>query len=111
MSQNTLIRSTLFDDYEPDDHPQVIVILQKFLTQWLPDMQKNIRRSLDQKEWLLLAKDIHAVKGTAGGYGFPMLTDLAVNIEDSLKLENYGNIPRLIDDFDEICRRIYVDNS
>ena len=82
------IVSTLFEEYGEDSREEVEGILNNFIQSWLPEKQKEINELFQSGNWGDLSKSIHAVKGTAGGFGYMVLTDLAKLIENKLIEKN-----------------------
>jgi len=111
MSNDEPIISTLFDGHDEESREQIQVMLNNFTQNWLPEKQQEINDRLQSQNWESVRECIHAVKGTAGGYGYMELTDLSKTIEDEIKSEKYDNLLQLIDDFNEVCARVYAGNS
>lgn len=73
----------------------------------LKGMQYKISNSFRKNETDTLARVIHDLKGTAGGFGYPDLTELAENIEVSMKEKESNTTARLLEKFNSMCEAIY----
>jgi len=51
----------------------------------LPAQIDAVRHALRQQDWDALASLMHTLKGTAGSYGYPRLTELAAGVEAELR--------------------------
>ena len=71
------IRSTMGDD------PSVQVLLNRFIAR-LPERIKAMRTFMDEADMEKLRQTVHQLKGAAGGYGYPQLTEQATRAEQKL---------------------------
>lgn len=94
------LHSTLLD-YEPDMGD----IVERFCYR-LPSQVENFRECIRAGDMDGLKKLMHDLKGTGGGMGFPILTDMAFNIETQLKQQDYEGLDQLIDEVDSVVQRI-----
>lgn len=111
MINESPIYSTLFEEYDEDSQSQVQSILDNFLNNWLPEKQQQVKEGLESKNWENLRSHFHAIKGSAGGYGFLILTELAKDVENQLNEAEYEKLAPLIEEFNTICSRIYAGNK
>jgi signal transduction histidine kinase/DNA-binding NarL/FixJ family response regulator len=72
------IFSEIFDQ-EPDLQPAV-----DYFVGQLPTLQRQLGEVLEEREWGRLKELIHDLKGSAGGVGYPMLSQLAMKVEFAL---------------------------
>ncbi len=72
----------------------------------LPDIKKNIQRLHQDGNWQEMQRQIHDLKGLGGNMGYPMLTDLATDIEQQLKDGAYDKLPGLMQQLEKLCRQI-----
>lgn len=49
---------------------------------------------------------LHKLKGLGGGYGYPMLTELATLMEGQFAAGELSDIDRRMDQLNVMCRRI-----
>ena len=54
----------------------------------LPDRLAAIEKAMNEQDLVALAKLTHQLKGSAGGYGFPSITDAAKVVESSANTDN-----------------------
>ena len=72
------LRSNL--EHEPSIHK----LLSKFIAR-LPERVNSLFAMMDEKNLENLRQTIHQLKGAAGGYGFPQLTELASRAEQRIR--------------------------
>jgi signal transduction histidine kinase/DNA-binding response OmpR family regulator len=58
----------------------------------------GIQQARDEKDWVLLKKLMHNLKGSAGSYGFQILSDLAALVEERITEEDYSEAAKYLDD-------------
>ncbi len=82
------------DAFDPElDDPEFRLELEELKEEFrsgLPRQLDDIRAALRRSDWETLRSLIHIVKGTAGSYGYPRLTDLAANVESELASGRYA---------------------
>ena len=66
----------------------------------------KIRQLFQQRAWPQLKKEVHELKGMGGGFGYPMLTELAGRIESQIKNQNSDAVETLLDELAGVCLRI-----
>lgn len=59
--------------------------LVELFVQELPKRVAALRAALEQHDYLTMARLSHQLKGSAGGYGFPQITDAAKVLESIVK--------------------------
>ncbi len=64
--------------------PDLIELIQAFVGD-LPDRLAAIEKTLAEQTLDELARLVHQLKGAAGGYGFPKITDAAGRLESCVK--------------------------
>ena len=79
-----------------DTDPDMIALIKKFVVT-LPSFVKTIDQAMNAQDWQSLSAEIHKLKGLGGGYGYPMLTDLSKEIEDTIRNENHNLVTEKID--------------
>lgn len=83
---NQIITSELLKD-----DPDLIDLIDSFISR-LPNMQDEIIKAYDEKNWKTFTSLIHQMKGVGGNYGYPMLTTLSIKIEALTKEENFSEV-------------------
>jgi PAS domain S-box-containing protein len=84
------LRSDLTDD------PVVGPVISQFV-QALPERIAELTKLLNEHQFTELARFAHQIKGAAGGFGFPSITEAAGELEQSAKAA---------DDLDDLKRRL-----
>ncbi len=72
---------------DPADDPEYCAELDALAAEFragLPAQIDSIRTSLDSSDWTTLKSLIHVLKGTAGSYGYPKLTEMAAAVDAQL---------------------------
>ncbi len=72
----------------------------------LPGVLEQINNALAQRKWLELKAAIHSLKGTGGGFGYPMLTHLAAQAEFQIGKGDIAEISASIVELNTMCRLI-----
>jgi len=99
-STSTMLTSSLLHD-EPD----LIDLIGKFIKR-LPDMREAINKAHSQNDEAELSGLIHQMKGVGGGYGYQVLTDLCIKIEDAIKSKQPESLNVLIKEFNDMADQI-----
>ena len=98
VSTDTLV-SDLSDD------PDMIEIVEMFIDE-LPSRATAIQEALNENDLGSLAMLVHQLKGAAGGYGFPTITDMARQLEQTAKTEqDLAKLSRQVEDLASLCHR------
>ncbi len=92
----------LYSLYQED--PRVAPIVKGFVSR-LPDRMNSLREAYDKKDWSELKKLSHQIKGAAGGYGYPELTDTAAMLEKAAISHDETRVQNLLTEFNGFCER------
>lgn len=87
------------------EDPSTLEIIRQFVKN-LPGLINRIKLAQNEKRWEELAATNHELKGVGGGYGYPELSLLALNIENELNSNNYSEVEKLIQRIDSLIIRI-----
>jgi len=88
-------------------NPQVpfVVNVDPIIAPLLPDYLANRRKDVQRLGELLAAKDFgglrklgHNLRGSAGAYGLPPLSDLGARIEDAAQVQDVATISAALED-------------
>lgn len=71
-----------------NDEPDMLDLVKKFVDT-LPNYISSLADARQKDNWDVMQTEIHKLKGLGGGYGYPLITELAMDIEDILKAGNY----------------------
>ena len=74
----------------------------------LPAMAAEIERHADASELDRVAKLAHRMKGSAGGYGFPDIMDLAAALERDARMGDVALVARGVESLRILCARARV---
>jgi len=88
-----------------DEAPDITGLVEKYCVK-LPGIYQNIKQLVQEKKWSELNDIIHQLKGTGGGMGFPILTEMAGKIEFQIANEDFQAINKLVFDLGNIVNRI-----
>ena len=81
---------------------------QKTITAFIGNLPARIRemqQALDEENLQELAFKAHALKGLGGFAGFPIYTEIAISIEESVKESQLDEIRQKLDEMVSLCRR------
>ena len=78
-----------------EKEPEYADLVKQFISR-LPGIINEFVTAFNKKDWIELKSVAHQLKGVGGGYGFPMLTEVAADIGVQLNKENYREIDVLI---------------
>lgn len=92
---------------ELSNDPDFADIVEIFIEN-LHKMQARIEDGLKDKNWEMLGDYFHQLKGSGGGIGFPMISEVAGKIGNCIKEQAYDQMQLEIKRFIQICDRIYA---
>ena len=72
----------------------------------LPGIMSEIKELYENSDWEELSLRIHALKGTAGNFGFLEVTEVTESIEAMIRDENFDEIKGLLIQLEGIQQRI-----
>ena len=75
--------------------PELLPAVDYFVGQ-LPEIQRRIDEVVLSQDWSALKELIHDLKGTAGGVGYPMLSQLAMEVEFALAKQDHEEVDYLM---------------
>ena len=87
------------------DDPDMADIVKLFVDE-LPGRLKAIEDSLTQQDFDALVRLAHQLKGAAGGYGFPQITDAAKALEESAQAtQDLDRLNTEVRELGDLCQR------
>ncbi len=101
------LRSTYAHD------PEMVELVQEFVAE-LPKRLEAIQRAYESGSANELKRLAHQLRGSAGGYGFPGVSDAAGTIEDRLRAMSSTDAPALraiereVAELVRLCSRVSV---
>jgi HPt (histidine-containing phosphotransfer) domain-containing protein len=92
------------------EEPDLIDLVDKFISR-LPGMHDAIIKTHDAEDWETFSGLIHQMKGVGGGYGYPMLTRLCVDIEAAIKEKNFVKVQMQLNEFKFMSEQILAGDN
>lgn len=87
--------------------PDLRELVTKFVA-GLPHTVSLIQQDYASQNWLRLQHLVHDLKGIGTSMGYPMLSELAIEIESLLKSQSFSGIAPLLDKLTSVSARIRV---
>ena len=88
-----------------NEEPDLVELVQMF-TKRLPEYVNKIKTAITDNDWPTAALVSHQLKGNGGGYGFPMVSEIASKIELQIENKDYPSVEHLVEELESICGRI-----
>jgi PAS domain S-box-containing protein len=98
-TDQNILRSQFAED------PELTAILPRFI-QRLPEKLQALEGALEYQRFEDLERLAHRLKGSAGGYGFPTLTEAALDLQEAAQAANPSEAARILLQVKEICTAI-----
>ena len=89
------------------DDPSTFDIVQQYVNN-LPALIEKMNKAFGIQNWDDFYKANHDLKGTGGGFGYPVLAKSATKIEAYLHEQAYHKIADLLNTLNKDCTRIYA---
>lgn len=110
------IKAHLKSDYickgnSPQSSNELISQLMPEFIEILAEMFTDLHAAIDQHDMQAIQDLSHAIKGTAGMYGFMQISEIAAQIEQAVRGKIYSQIPRLINQMDKYYQHICIRQS
>lgn len=82
-----------------------VELIQTFVSE-LPDRVNSMRKAIEENDLDALRRYAHQLKGAAGGYGFPTITDNARVLEQSSEAaEDLASVRQQVEELADMCQR------
>lgn len=88
-----------------DEEPVIMELIQQFLQRLKTDIEM-LKQKTEGGEWQDVKQITHNIKGGGGGFGYPILSEVAAKIQFQLAGENYSAVRSLVTELDSIYDRI-----
>ena len=85
--------------------PALMPVIKTYVSK-LPDKMSELEHYRREENWDSMSMAIHKLKGSGGGYGYPLLTKYAIRIENSLHEKEYESLDPQLDKLHSIINRI-----
>ncbi len=90
------------------DDEEMLELVEMFVGALL-ERVAAIEQALEQEDLSTLASLSHQMKGSAGGYGFPTITDVAAQLENGVNAgSELATLVRQTRELTELCARVRV---
>lgn len=87
--------------------PEIQELIPKFL-QRMNEKLKSLEEASAQSDFLTMAGFAHRIKGSAKGYGFLKLTDLAAQLEECAEKQQADETKALIQGMADFLERVEI---
>jgi signal transduction histidine kinase/CheY-like chemotaxis protein len=87
--------------------PDMVDLVEYFIGR-LPDYEQNLQAALTSGDLAALKKQAHDLKSVGGGYGYPLVTELAVRLESSALEGRLEEAASNVEAFSRLARRIHA---
>ena len=104
VESNLIYSALLIED------PEFLPAIEHFV-QHVEEQCKQLEVSLTEKTWPELQQQLHRLKGSAGSVGFPLVTELARDAEQTLRNNNYASTEEHTHKLINVLRRLRVAES
>ena len=94
-----------------EEDPEIEDLAVKFVKEYLPSLMVSLKENWEEQNWKIIQDILHQIKGTAGTFGYPMLTDQAAMLEFQIINQNYNEATLLMNEFNTLLRRIILGHS
>lgn len=84
MDEQCQMPDVLVSEFADDE--DLIELVEMFVEE-LPDRASSIAKALADADYATLRTLAHQLKGAAGGYGFPTISDVAQSLEETCKVD------------------------
>ena len=85
-------------------------LVQSFLGN-LPSAQQALQQAMNEADWQQISAIAHSIKGSAGSFGYPKLTEYAATLEYSAKQSSAGEIRHHLGVLDQECTKVLAQNG
>ncbi|OHB85061.1 MAG: hypothetical protein A2V98_25680 [Planctomycetes bacterium RBG_16_64_12] len=87
------------------EDPELRDIVELFVEE-MAERISSLLDGLNGSDWEGLRRRAHQLKGAAGSYGFPPITDSASRLEEAIRKSHpEGEIRRLVEELVDLCGR------
>jgi len=90
-----------------EDDPGYIELVDSFV-EGLPRTIEEMQEALQKDDWVTLQKISHQLKGIAGSFGYPEITDISQEINKHVNAKQFQSVPKLMN---KLCEQASKVNS
>lgn len=100
-SNEKIISELIIEDESFED-----IVIQ--FVEGLSDRVKTMEDALRSSDFEALRVAAHQLKGSGGGYGYPILTEMATVLEEQAKNQSMDECQQEFEKLKEVCTRVVV---
>ncbi|GIW97742.1 MAG: hypothetical protein KatS3mg111_1075 [Pirellulaceae bacterium] len=105
LSHNRSTTTSGFIYSEFADDAEFLPLLADFVEQ-LPVKLEAIHRAVEHQEVAELIQVLHQLKGAAGGYGFPSISNVALMLMQAYQENDLTTAAQRLNELEDLCRRV-----
>ena len=88
-----------------DDMPDMVELVQGFIAK-LPDILKELEKSVSASDWPTIKHKAHDLKSVGGSYGYPEISKIAANMEFEIAKQDHAKVVELLSKLYSIAAQI-----
>lgn len=100
MKKNQILISSMINESDA-----ILKLIVLFINEF-PTRLNEIKALYSESDWENLTKRVHALKGTAGNFGFLDVTEVAKSLEEVIQDKQYNNVEVALNQLDDLEQRI-----
>ena len=107
ISNDVSIEEPIVSELVQEDASFADIVLQ--FVEGLSDRISTMEDALRAADFEALRGAAHQLKGSGGGYGYPVLTQCAAELERNAKSHSFEDCAQHLDGLKQVCSRVVVD--
>ncbi|MEE8388301.1 MAG: Hpt domain-containing protein [Acidiferrobacterales bacterium] len=89
------------------EEPELGELVSRFIDA-LPGLVDDFASAIEQKDWPMVRQLAHDMKGIGGGYGYPLLSELAERMGQGVKNEQFVKLKSDLVEMKQLMQRIIL---
>lgn len=89
------------------DEPELGELVSRFIDA-LPGLVDDFASAIEQKDWPIVRQLAHDMKGIGGGYGYPLLSELAERMGRGVYNGQFARLDSDLGEMKQLVRRIIL---
>ena len=102
-------KDKISSDLVREDASFADIVLQ--FVEGLDERLTQMQEALNAEDLEALRRSAHQLKGSGGGYGYPVLTKRAAELEDFAKSGSLDHCEKTFAELKDLCSRVVVDEA
>ena len=95
---------------DPAEQQALNALKQKFIDS-LPEFLDQFKQAIAEKDSTSLKESLHSIKGMGGTFGFPEISEWALNVETALETNSIENIDKEMKQLDELIQPLLANQN